>query len=409
MLHKVSMAFREYYQRVSVEELAVKELREREIALVPLGHETMIRHISFPDTLTLKLYLEGNVPSHVYYSSAYYREPQAPEMNMKGWRGADLIFDVDADHIPTPCKADHDAWRCLDCSTNGRGFPPEVCPRCGMKRIETITWVCDKCLEVAKEEVFKLIDEYLVPDFGVSLKDVEVCFSGHRGYHLHVQKEEVKMLTTDGRREIADYVRGVGLDPKRQGFRVNEDGSIAGPDLRDGGWRGKIAKSVYAYLSRCTSEELKAVVGSDEVANTIMRNKERLLKGIIANPPSWIGLRGVELGRTLRIAKAAIRDIICNIDERVTIDVKRLIRYPNTLHGKSGLKAARVSYNDLERFDPLKDAVVFKSGSIKLYVREAPRVRIGDYEVGPLKDVQVEVPEGLGIYLLCKGAAELRE
>lgn len=407
-MHIVAKAFKEYYQTLDLNELTIKDLHQREIALIPIGHETMIRHISFPDTLALKGYLVDNVPAHVYYSSAYYKEPQAPDMNKKGWSGADLIFDVDADHIPTPCKADHDVWTCLDCKERGAGFSPESCPKCGMKRIETTTWVCERCLEVAKEEVFKLIDEYLIPDFGVSLKEVEVCFSGHRGYHLHVQTEDVKMLNTDGRREIADYVRGVGIDPKHQGFRVMRDGSITGPDLRDGGWRGRFARSVYTYLSRCTLEELREVVGSEDVAETIMRNKERLLRGIMANPPSWMGLRGVELGRTLRIARAAVKDVICNIDERVTIDVKRLIRYPNTLHGKSGLKAARVSYNDLESFDPLKDAVVFKSGSIKVYVREAPRVRIGDYELGPVKDTEIEVPEGLGMYLLCKGAAELR-
>ncbi|MGC8936471.1 MAG: DNA primase small subunit domain-containing protein [Candidatus Methanomethylicaceae archaeon] len=404
----VAKAFKEYYQTLDLNELAIKELHQREIALIPIGHETMIRHISFPDTFALKGYLEDNVPAHVYYSSAYYKEPQAPDMNKKVWSGADLIFDVDADHIPTPCKADHDVWSCLDCKAKGVGFPPESCPKCGMKRIETSTWVCERCLEVAKEEVFKLIDEYLIPDFGVSLKDVEICFSGHRGYHLHVQTDDVKMLSTDGRREIADYVRGIGIDPKHQGFRVMRDGSITGPDLRDGGWRGRFARSVYTYLSRCTLEELKEVVGSEDVANTIMRNKERLLRGIMANPPSWVGLRGVELGRTLRIARAAVKDVVCNIDERVTIDIKRLIRYPNTLHGKSGLKAARISYSDLESFDPLKDAVVFKSGSVKVYVRGAPRVRIGDYEVGPLKDTEIEVPEGLGMYLLCKGAAELR-
>lgn len=409
MHEKVLSAFKDYYQLLGSDELMVKDLSHREIALIPLGHDVMIRHISFPDASTLKEYLENNLPAHLYYSSAYYKEPQAPDMSGKGWEGADLIFDVDADHIPTPCKKEHDMWTCMDCMTRGTGFPPESCPKCGMKRIETSTWVCDECLGVAKDEVFKLIDEYLIPDFGIGLKDVEVCFSGHRGYHLHVQTEDLKRLNTDGRREIADYVRGVGLDPRHQGFRMMRDGSITGPDLRDGGWRGRFARSIYAYLSRCTLEELKRVVGSDEVANIIMRNKDRLLRGIMASPPSWMGLRGVELGRTIRIANAAVKDVLCNIDERVTIDVKRLIRYPNSLHGKSGLKAAKISYSELESFDPLKDAVVFKSGSIKVYVKEVPRVRVGDYEVGPLKDAQVEVPESLGIYLLCKGAGELRE
>jgi len=29
-------------------------------------------------------------------------------MENKGWIGADLIFDIDADHIETRCKTEHD-------------------------------------------------------------------------------------------------------------------------------------------------------------------------------------------------------------------------------------------------------------------------------------------------------------
>jgi DNA primase small subunit len=88
-----------------------------------------------------------------------------------------------------------------------------------MKKIDTVTWVCEGCLETAKREIFKLIDDFIVPDFGVSLGEIEICFSGHRGYHLHIVSEGVRGLTGDGRREIADYVRGIGLDPKEHGFR----------------------------------------------------------------------------------------------------------------------------------------------------------------------------------------------
>ncbi|WP_243675341.1 hypothetical protein [Vulcanisaeta distributa] len=38
-----------------------------------------------------------------------------------------------------------------------------------------------------------------------------------------------------------------------------------------------------------------------------------------------------------------------HIDEVVTMDVHRLIRLPNSLHGKTGLRVIRVSPSDLER------------------------------------------------------------
>jgi len=53
-----------------------------------------------------------------------------------------------------------------------------------------------------------------------------------------------------------------------------------------------------------------------------------------------------------KLAMLSVKDIVCNIDERVTLDIKRLIRHPGSLHGKTGLKTVQISYSDLERFDP---------------------------------------------------------
>jgi DNA primase small subunit len=388
--------------------LELKDLKHRELAFLQFGEHVMIRHMQFEDEVSLREHLADETPAHVYYSSAYYKKPQAPDMNKKGWSGADLIFDIDIDHIPTPCKDEHDTWTCLDCNNKGIGFPPESCPECHKKRIDTNNWVCDKCLQVAKDEVFKLLDEYLIPEFGVNKNDIEICFSGHRGYHLHVLNEGLRWLTTDGRREIADYVRGIGLDPISHGFSVVED-MLVGPSIHDGGYRGRIANAFYKYLSGSSAEELRSVMGSDAKAAEILdRNRDKVLKGLEESPPHWIGLKEVTLKRLLRIAKKEIKENYCNIDERVTIDIKRLIRYPNSLHGKTGLKASRISYTDLESFDPLKDAVAFKEGQIKVYVKDAPRVRIGDHEMGPFKKVEIELPKALGLYLILKGAAEPR-
>src|SRR2546428_807020 len=80
----------------------------------------MVRHRSFKDPLSLLAAVRDLVPSHVYFSTAYYREPTAP-MEEKGWIGADLVFDIDADHLNTPCKPDHDNWKCKSCGTTGNG------------------------------------------------------------------------------------------------------------------------------------------------------------------------------------------------------------------------------------------------------------------------------------------------
>ncbi|MEJ5292964.1 MAG: DNA primase small subunit PriS [Candidatus Methanosuratincola sp.] len=403
----VRKEFSKYYSGLAAEDLAVPDMQQREFAFLQFGGEVMIRHMKFLEPKTLKDYVVENTPAHIYHSSAYYKTPEAADMNGKGWNGADLVFDVDSDHIRTECKVRHDVWHCMECGQEGAGFPPESCPRCRMKKIDTRTWICEDCLEAAKKEVIRIIDEYLVPDFGVADSDFEVFFSGHRGYHIHVRSEALRMLSGDGRREIADYVRGIGLDIRSHGFREIKKEVLIGPDMKDGGWRGRIARAVYEFVNRASLEDLKKVVAPG-VAKSLFDNKERFLKNIESDPPYWGGLKGYTLESLEKITLASIKDLICNIDERVTIDSKRLIRCPNSLHGKSGLRTLRVDYSGIDSFDPLKEAVAFRHGSIRIYVKEAPRVRIGDEELGPLKDRTLEVPLALGLYLICRGAAEPR-
>jgi DNA primase small subunit len=409
MYNVVLEQFQHYYKSLKGEDLSLLQFREREFAFLQFDEQTMIRHMSFENEAEMKDYLTIRPPAHLYYSSAYYQNPQDSDMGRKGWIGADLIFDIDADHIPTECKKNHDTWKCLDCNEEGVGFPPEECPSCKKKRLSTNTWVCDECLLFAKKEIFKLIDDYLIPDFGLSEGKIEICFSGHRGYHLHVIDDRYKSLNNDGRREIADYVRGLGLKPDLHGFKVisKKDPLLMGPDIYNKGWRGRLAKSVYAYLSKCNSKELKKLYLPEENEDE-EKYRERVLQKISGSPTWWGGLSEAQIKKFYVIALEAIKDMACNIDERVTIDTKRLIRYPNSLHGKSGLRACKISYNDLERFDPLGDAIAFKNGSIKVYVKDIPKIRIGDAEIGPIKEKdqqEIKVPMALGIYMICKGAA----
>jgi len=98
----------------------------------------MLRHKGFIDIESLRTSLCTIVPSDVYYSSAYYERPQE-EMKQKGWLGADLIFDIDADHIHTPCATVHDIWVCSACGASGKGFSPQKCPVCGRMKFKEKT------------------------------------------------------------------------------------------------------------------------------------------------------------------------------------------------------------------------------------------------------------------------------
>jgi len=78
----------------------------------------MLRHKSFKTPDAFRNFFVSLIPADVYYSCAYYENPEA-DMSRKGWLGADLIFDIDADHIPTHCSKVHDKWVCGDCGFAG--------------------------------------------------------------------------------------------------------------------------------------------------------------------------------------------------------------------------------------------------------------------------------------------------
>lgn len=90
--------FREYYISNSLE--VPPSLDSREWGFIFFDEEKgMHRHKSYLKRNELLDYVRSIVPAHIYHSAAYYQKPSAPTMKEKIWKGADLIFDLDADHI----------------------------------------------------------------------------------------------------------------------------------------------------------------------------------------------------------------------------------------------------------------------------------------------------------------------
>lgn len=368
----IKSLFRRYYREEEIK--PPSKLEQREFAFVPFDTKNMIRHISFNDPAGLKKYILSNTPRHVYYSSSYYRDPAAESMAEKGWLGADLIFDIDVDHIETPCKVFHDRWRCRECGASGWGFV-ESCPKCGSERISRDTWVCSTCISVARDELVKLI-EFLESDFGISRKEMYAVFSGHRGFHLHVESRVVVDLDQNARREIADYVRGLGVDPllflKKAGKKF-----VFKYDVLTPGWPGRIAR----YL---------------------------LYKYSKNNQDFSIGKLRFSLSRWKKIINDSVESEKVVIDEKVTIDIKRLIRLPQSLHGKTGLKVLKIDVNELEEIDVLERAKVFTRGEAIISTSYVPR-KILDHEFEENADTSnLRVPLYLGIYLALNGDAVIK-
>jgi len=396
----VYQKFADYYRNPSTEIPETSLPEQREFAYLMFKEHFMVRHQRYTEFKTFRLNLADIVPSDVYHSCAYYENPDF-DMDKKGWLGADLVFDIDADHIPTTCNKIHDEFRCIKCGFEGRGITPEVCPCCEATKFETKIWACDLCIQSARDETAKLID-MLESDFGFTQDELRVFFSGHRGYHVHIEKDIVRSLDAMARKEIVDYVTGLGISVLDK--EAKEKRAAAKKfSLHNFGWNRRLKLGMQEFLHKATKEDLKAIGLSNKA---LLQNKEIVIKLAISEG-RWESIKGVSVQTWLRVAEH-IRDIQSSkIDTVVTTDIHRLIRMNGTLHGKTGLKKIEFPAKDLQYFDPFTGAVAFKKGKVKVLVSEAPEFRLSGETLGPYKKQTVELPIAAAVLLICKKRAEV--
>jgi DNA primase small subunit len=378
---------------------------QREFGYLTFKEHFMVRHRRFEDIRNLRSTLAELAPSDVYHSCAYYENPDF-DMDKKGWMGADVVFDIDADHIPTSCNKIHDEFKCAKCGFQGRGLTPESCPCCEGTKFETKTWACDLCIESARDEAAKLID-MLEKDFGFSQDELHVFFSGHRGYHVHLEVESVRSLDALARKEIVDYVTGLGISvldkdvQEKRGRRQTKKFS-----LHNFGWNRRLKVGMQEFILNATKEDLKNAELKGTAGSALLKNKEAIVKRCI-NDGRWESINGVSVQTWLKIAEYIREQQSAKIDTVVTTDIHRLIRMNGTLHGKTGLKKIEFPAKDLQTFDPFTGAVAFKKGTIKVLVSDAPQFRLSEQTLGPYKNQTVELPVAAAVMLICKRRAEV--
>lgn len=375
--------FQSYYEKAAPELLAPPEIGRREFGLGTWEKKIESRHMAFRDEQALKSYLVRNTPFYISHSAAYYEFPDGRPMPRKGWLGADLVFDLDADHLPLACMGNE----------HPKKFP------------------CGKCLSAVKEETVKLIEEFLVPDFGFSKDEISVNWSGNRGYHVHVRNETVRQLSGWARREIADYISGAGLHTKSM-FYEKVRGRLEGPTPEMPGWHGKIARRFIALLQGGKLSDAGVELA---LARRLRRNSERMVEGVRRGNWDMVRMSGPEKEHLAEkvIGSAAIQiegmgKVSDEVDVGVTFDVSKLIRLPNSLHGETGLAAKKIArVDDVHSFEPMRDAVVFSDAPVRVRCGEVPKFVMKGIEFGPFKNQEVGLPEYAAVYLICKREARL--
>lgn len=386
--------FRDYYRNQKLSPPPGSD--SREWGYIPFSPDgtTMVRHRSLLEMGSLDEFLTRERPRHVYFSAGYYEDPGASTMEGKTWLGSDLVFDLDADHLP--------------------GVDP------------TTTTYSDM-LAACKSALDRLLS-FLRSDFGFN--DLTIVFSGGRGYHVHVRDEDVTDLHREDRREIVEYVRGIDVDFER----IVETQTVAGTAGRSspaqkrtidtrGGWGRRVGNRIEEFVTELMAadedeaiDELTEYSGigdgkASAICQAIDNNQEEIQQGNVDVHPAFISLARELTDETVRNERAPI-------DEPVTTDTHRLIRLPGSLHGGSGLQVTHIKPGELAEFDPLVDPIppTFKGHEIAIKVTDCSGLPPFDDPDGGIVELagntfRMEAgtqyyPEYLGIFLMCRGRAE---
>lgn len=386
--------FRRYYKENEMP--MPSRFGRREFGFMYFDRDFMQRHMSFSNPTEMRKFMIAQVPKHSYYSTAYYRRPNAPTMEEKGWMGADLIFDLDADHL---------------------------------EGAEDMSY--SQMMDQIKKEMINLLDSFLYNDLGFDEKDVGIYFSGGRGYHAHIELNDVTGLGSHERREIVDFVTSNGLDIDRVFRQENVVRSVINvkgqernnistfrtiPPEDSGGWWLRMRnglKDVVNDVCDQDTKDLKRTYPSIKSMSpkTIESYRDDLIKSrdvIFVNNRMATLKKGTQ-DMLIKIMKEDVAYRLSGeVDEPVTADIKRLIRLPGSLHGKTGLKVMPITRDELNGFDPLLDALPesYTSDPITVNVKRKTDIRINgerfDLDIGV-----TEVPEYAAVFLVGRRIADI--
>lgn len=378
--------FREYYTRAEL--LLPPDFQLREFAFQLFGSSTYVRHKSFISESELRSYLVQHTPLHAYFSAARYLDPARTSMEEKGRIGTDLVFDIDADHIPGCEEEAVIYYLCPEC---GAAYtePVDKCQHCGAKPIKQV-FVSEKCIQQAAHQALMLVD-VIREDLGH--KNMTITFSGHRGFHIHVMlPDDVAKMGSEARREILQYLLGEGVlledlvvthVKRRRRIYVRPP-----PRIVEGGWRRRIAKYLASHLRE------------RDIALFVEGRPHAI-------DPSRLVAHAEAINKLIEEAVNAMR---IYVDEKVLLDLSRLVRIPGSLNGKAGLLVKPLSPNELQDF--VLDESLSPFAGLTLRVRA--KISIGPLEVlGEVVRLRrgelMKVDGARGVFLALKGLVEVVE
>lgn len=296
--------YNEEWSPEDVPDFIASSIENREFGFDHDGRGPSDRYNQIYNLQQLEWYLQNKYPYAAYSSISFYEKPRSRE----GWLKAELVFDIDAKDLP---------MRRCSCAAGD---------------------VCETCLGDAKEFLY-LITDTLKGDLGI--KEMRYVYSG-RGYHMRVFDEGLMEVGSTERAYILDYITG-GVIPTPERMKLK------------GGYPRVFKERFLKFLELATEERLREIpgIGQKKAAGVIAA------KWKIANEVedgSLETLEGILKKESLSQFMEHLRSINAGmLDGKVTVDVKRILRLPSSLHSAASMKCVEIK--DLEKFDPLRDAV----------------------------------------------------
>lgn len=278
------------------------------------------RNLSFENPKALKDFLIDRAPLHAYVG-AVYDNPASRDnpIHSLEWKGHELVFDIDLD--------EYDAVRKHVCDCQGAD---QVCTRC---------W---QLVNLA----ISIIDETLRFDFGI--KKIIWLFSGRRGVHGWAIDEIGYTLNQEQRMSIINYLTVIhGEDEKA---RVQDRNKFP-PDFRK-----RIEHNVFDYFLKHARHKDLLSIGINSSRASNIRGQLKQQEGKIDDT-----LRRSFNKDLARINKydEILRRWVPRIDHKVSIDLRRLLRMPSSIHGKTGKIARVMDPAEIFRFNPEEEPSIF--------------------------------------------------
>ncbi|MEM2878395.1 MAG: DNA primase catalytic subunit PriS [Candidatus Hadarchaeales archaeon] len=260
------------------------------------------RYNQFQSPADLERFLRRWSPYSAYASVAMYTRPSARE----GWMKSELAMDIDAKDLPIRT--------------------------CGCREGS----VCEVCIEEARRVAIEF-SETLGGD--LDLKDIHMVYSG-RGFHVRVMDERVMPLEQTERGQIVEYVTG-GVLPTDLTLSL--------------GYSRVFRERAARTLSMIPEEKLLSSGMRRSIVERIFAERDKAVAAMRAGRFDEISeIEGMGKRTFMRFLELLARVNMECTDGKVTVDTKRILRLPSSLH--SGVSMKCIEVRDIERFR-LDDAV----------------------------------------------------